>query len=100
MNVLKMTGMLALAGMAATAAAATFNLSEGMTAEVGPDGGVTFRAGGTALSFAPFVRKAAANGSLPSVLFRAEGDALVAEVTGDPAAFGSVENGRCSEKPS
>ena len=90
----------ALAGLAATAAAATFNLGEGMTAEVDTDGGVTFHSGDTTLSFAPFVRKAGAGGALPSVSFRAEGDALIAEVKGDPAAFGTVENGRCSERPS
>ena len=96
MRILKTTSMFALAVFTAAA----FDLGNGITADVSPDGGVTFRAGDATLSFAPFVRKAAAGGQLPSVSFRAEGDALIAEVTGDPAAFGSVENGRCSESPS
>ena len=100
MNILKMKGMFAVVGLAASAAATTFNLGEGMTAEVKSDGAVMFRAGDAMLSFAPFVRKAAADGTLPSVSFRAEGDALTAVVKGAPAAFGMVENGRCSETPS
>ena len=99
MQILKATGMFAVASLTAFGAAA-FELGDGITADVTPDGGVTFRAGEATLSFAPFTRKAAAGGHLPSVSFRAEGDALVAEVTGDPAAFGQVETGRCSEKPS
>ena len=96
MKILKTTGVFALAVFTAAA----FDLGDGITADVTPDGGVTFRAGEATLSFAPFVRKAATGGQLPSVSFRAEGDALIAEVTGDPAAFGRVETGRCSEKPS
>ena len=95
MNFLKAREMLAVAGVATSAAAATFNLGEAITADVTSNGGVTFRAGDVALSFAPFVRKAAAKGTLPSISFRAKGDALIAEVKGDPAAFGRVENGRC-----
>ena len=100
MNILKVLGVFALAGLATAAAAATFNLNNGMTAEVEPDGVVTFRGDDAALSFAPFVRKAGAGGARPSVSFRAEGDALIADVKGDPTAFGTVENGRCSERPS
>ena len=98
MQMLKAIGMFAVSSLAAVGAA--FDLDEGITADVTPDGGVTFRAGEATLSFAPFVRKAATGGQLPSVSFRAEGDALVAEVKGDPAAFGQVETGRCSGRPS
>ena len=98
MKTIKTTVFFAAASLSAVSA--TFNLGERMAADVAPDGSVTFRAGEATLSFAPFVRKAATGGQLPSVSFRAEGDALVAKVTGDPAAFGQVETGRCSEKPS
>ncbi len=76
-----------------------FDLGGGISATVAPDGGVEFRAGRATLSFEPFVLKPAADGRNPSVSFRADGDALLAEVEGDPAAFGLVEFGRCSAKP-
>ena len=81
------------------AAADEFDLGGGIMAETAPDGGVTFCAGGVSLSFAPFKVVPATNGVAPAISFRADGDALVAEVTGDPAAFGRVSFGCCSAMP-
>jgi len=80
--------------------AAEFDLGGGIAATVAPDGGVTFRAGKATLSFAPFELTPGRDGKRPSVSFRAEGDALLADVTGDAAAFGQVRHGRCSSAPS
>ena len=80
-------------------AADEFDLGGGISAAISPDGGVTFHAGRATLSFAPFVCDPSTNARPPAVSFRASGDALVAEVTGDPAAFGRVSFGRCSAMP-
>ena len=60
---------------------------------------MTFRAGDATLSFAPFERAPSETGAKPAIAFRADGDALVAEVAGDPASFGRVSFGRCSAMP-
>ena len=88
-----------IAAVALAAAADEFDLGGGISATVDTAGGVTFRAEGAVLSFAPFVCAPATDGTLPAVSFRAMGDALVAEVTGDPTAFGRVSFGRCSAMP-
>ena len=62
-------------------------------------GGFAFALDGRTLAFAPFEREASASGARPAVSFRAEGDALVAEVAGDARDFGRVAFGRCSERP-
>ena len=89
-----------LAWLPIAACAAEFSLGGGIDATVADDGQVTFRAGRAAISFAPFSRTAGKDGKKPVISFRADGDALLAEVAGDPAAFGRVSFGRCSEKPS
>ncbi len=94
------TMLVALAWLPVAVSASEFSLGGGIDAIVAADGHVTFRAGRTAISFAPFARTAGKDGKMPGISFRADGDALLAEVTGDPAAFGSVSPGRCSEKPS
>lgn len=79
--------------------AADYDLGGGIAATVEKNGEVIFRSGKATLAFAPFELKPGAGGKLPKVSYRADGDALVAEVTGDPCAFGQVSHGSCSEKP-
>ena len=88
-----------MAAFVLAAAADEFDLGGGISASVDSAGSVSFRAGGATLSFAPFVCVPPTNGVAPAVSFRAAGDALVAEVAGDPEAFGRVSFGRCSEMP-
>ena len=90
----------ALVAVAALAAAGEeFDLGGGVAATVAPGGGVTVRAGDASLDLAPFEIRPGADGVAPTVRFRADGDALLAEVSGDPAAFGQVSFGRCSAMP-
>ncbi len=92
--------IVALVAVAALAAIGEeFDLGGGVAATVAPGGGVTFRAGDASLDLAPFEIRPAAGGVAPTVRFRADGDALLAEVSGDPAAFGQVSFGRCSAMP-
>ena len=56
MQILKATGMFAVAGLTAFGAAA-FELGDGITADVTPDGGVTFRAGEANRSVKPADRR-------------------------------------------
>ncbi|MBQ6007136.1 MAG: hypothetical protein IJL17_01255 [Kiritimatiellae bacterium] len=88
-----------LAAAACAAGADDFTLDGGIVATTSPDGGVTFRAGDATLSFAPFECAPSESGEKPVLTFRADGDALVAEVAGDPAAFGRVSFGCCSAMP-
>ena len=88
-----------IVALALAAAAEEFDLGGGISGTIDPAGGVTFRAKGATLSFAPFECEASEKGAKPVISCRADGDALVAEVTGDPAAFGRVSFGRCSAMP-
>ena len=88
-----------LAAAACAAGAEDFILDGCVVATTAPDGGVTFRAGDATLSFAPFECAPSESGAKPVFTFRADGDALVAEMAGDPAAFGRVSFGRCSAMP-
>ena len=86
--------------LAVSTSAAEFDLGGGVSAAVSDGGEISFHAGTNVLVFAPFELKPGRDGVLPSVTFRVDGDALLAEVAGDPKAFGEVANGRCSEIPS
>ena len=74
-------------------------LTGGIAVTADASSGVSFRAEGQTLSFAPFVCTVPTNGVAPRVSFRVVDDALVADVSGDAANFGTLAFGACSEMP-
>ena len=77
-----------------------FDLGGDVRVALDGKGGFVFAAGGQKLAFAPFELKASATGVSPTVTFKSEGDAFIAEIRGDERDFGSAAFGACSERPS
>ncbi len=77
-------------------ASSTFDLGGGVTAKLDGKGGFAFSCNGKTLAFDPFELSSPE----AKVSFRAEGDAFIAEVTGNELDFGTAAFGKCSEKPS